>query len=456
MRRKDFQAALPPVPDHFIERIDETLNLLDGQKRREAAHVHKYKRALLIAAVIMALSAATAGALIAHNHLLQEKLSNSGASEIALQVASPETDEAPASFSLSLDEYIWEDENLFLACTLTAPDDGQSYLAGLTIPFLNGEHLGYYEGGYYFDTESLMIVYPLGGEFPNRHTLLLPMIVDAERFDGAIPATLNMRAVFFSTNRAIRTGAPADDGALYMDEEKRIDLFDCAEIAALRPIDLDGWRTDRLFTSAIYPESISQTPWAKYLTSRELSVPLEEKVESAAEFNDVSQRVFQWDDLTITVEELRLTHFDLNLVLRIERPGGFPEEDPEAIIPYPNPNVGIPGHPSMDIALAYADASGARHALEYTQLGFYDRERMPDGSLRHYFEGKGVFPLDWIEELLICSEYLTPTGHDYTYDKRVDLSETIAAFKPIWSAEIAEQRATEALPATVCAAESER
>src|SRR5699024_7044915 len=146
--------------------------------------------------VIMALSAATAGALIAHNHLLQEKLSNSGASEIALQVASPETDEAPASFSLSLDEYIWEDENLFLACTLTAPDDGQSYLAGLTIPFLTGEQLGYYQGGYYFDTESLMIVYPLGGEFPNRHTLLLPMIVDAERFDGAIPATLNMRAVF--------------------------------------------------------------------------------------------------------------------------------------------------------------------------------------------------------------------------------------------------------------------
>ena len=434
MNRKDFERAFAPAPDHFINRIDVTLKEIENMNNQRQRKIRRVGRPMLIAAVIMVLTAATALAVITHNHLLKETLTASGANDLVQQVVDVETPATPKDFSVILDEYIWSEENLLLSCTFAVPDDGKTYLVGVMTPQIDGE-LVYYQTALYFDAPSSMSVYPIGGAYPVTRTLLLPVLEDSAKIKNG-PASLELKAVFLSTDRPIKTGNSSEEdiqqNALYLENNSSINLLEYAEIAALLPHKDGEWYAEEWRTNGIDPEEVGATDWVDYVTTEELSAELNTVIDDMAEFNDVDQHEFLWRDLTITVEAFHMTHFDLDLVLMLERKGGFNQDDDASELEYPNNIVGIPNYDSMTLGLAYMDMAneGAVNRLTDDIVCRYERQK--DGSLLYIFDGKGIFPISALETLMIVPEYWTPTGYDYTYDMNFDAEDPIAIFKPVF------------------------
>lgn len=432
MNRKDFQSAFAPAPDHFIHRIDATLKEIEHMNHKSQARNRKAVRPILIAAIIMLLTAATAWAVIAQNHTLKETLAASGANDLVAQVVDVESPATPADFSVTLDEYIWGEENLFLSCTITVPEDGKTYLAGIMTPLVDGK-LADYQTAIYFDCPSSMNVYPIGGAYPAAQRLLLPIRADSAEIDNS-PASLVLKAVFLTTDKPIQDGDSdandAQQNVLYLEDNHSINLLDCAEIAALLPHkDGEWWFSEEWRTNEIDPEAVGATDWADYITTAQLTAEINTVMDNAIEFNDVKQHAFQWQDLTITVEKLHMTHFKLDLALRLERKGGFKQSDSfEA--EFSDPDVGIPNYDSMSLSLAYTDAANGGAAKSLMEDIVWSYAYQKDGSLLYTMDGDGIFPISALDTLMIVPVYWTPTGDDHTYETHLDSENPIAILKP--------------------------
>lgn len=445
MNRRDFQRAFAPAPEHFINCIDTTLKEIEDMKNRSEGKARRAGRPLLIAAIIMVLTAATALAVIAHHHLLKATLTSSGAGDLVEQVVDVESSAVSEDFSVTLDEYLWGEENLLLSCTLAVPDDGKTYLAGIMTPQVDGELVDY-QTALYFDAPDSMTVYPIGGTCPVARTLLLPVLADSAGMENG-PASLKLKAVFLSTDRPVVSGnfseEEAQQNVLYLENDNSINLLRYDEIAALLPHKDGEWYAEEWRTNGIDPEEVGAMDWVDYVTAEELTTELHAVIDGMVVYNDVDQRAFQWRDLSITVEKLQMTPFDLDLELRLVRKGGFKQNDDTAELEYPRNTVGIPGYDSMFLGLAYLDAANedAVNRLMGDIVCRYARQN--DGSLLYTFEGKGIFPISTLETLMVVPEYWTPTGHDYTYDMNLDTEDPIAMFKPVFIETSAQNKADE-------------
>lgn len=458
MNRKDFERAFAPAPDHFINRIDVTLKEIENMNNRNQPKVRRAGRPVLIAAIIMVLTTAAALAVIAHNHLLKETLTASGANDLVEQVVDVESSAMSDDFFVTLDEYIWAEENLFLSCTLTVPDDGKTYLAGIMIPLIDGELVDY-QTSLYFDDPSFMNVYPIGGAYPITRTLLLPILEDSDRIDDA-PASLELKAVFFTPDKPVKVGNFSEEdmqqNILYLENDNSINLLRYAEIAALLPHKDGEWYTEEWYTNGIDPKEVGTTDWVDFVTTEVLTAELNTVVDSIAEFNDVDQHEFQWRDLSITVEKLRMTHFDLELVLHLERDGGFEQDANVHKLEYPDNVIGIPGFDSMFLGLAYADATNRGEAHNLMENIVCSFELQSDDSLLYTFEGKGIFPIATVDTLMVFPEYWSPTGVDYGYDTRLDTEDPIAILTPVFSEVSNRHEESEVMNTTVYATENGR
>ena len=281
MTRKELQNLFPPVPGHFLDRIDQTMEEIEAMNKKSVNRIRRVSRPVLIAAVLIVALAGTALAMAIHSHLLKDTLKDLSVEELAEQVVDMTSVNAQDGFSLSLDEYIRNGDNLFLSCTLEVPEDGKTYLAGIMQPLIDGKIAAYHIFRY-FDNQSSMIVYPLGGAFPASRSLLLPLNVESA--DDSI--SLDLKAVFLSTDRPIVSQRVDVENrqpeTLYTggDSDPQIDLMEYSEISALAEHKEGVFYTEEWLTNGIDPEAVGNTSLADYVTTRELVIPeLKEQVE---------------------------------------------------------------------------------------------------------------------------------------------------------------------------------
>ncbi len=448
MTRKELQALFPPVPGHFVDRIERTMEEIEAMNTNKSKRIRRMSRPVLIAAIIFVLAAATALAAVLGNHALKDMLNDSGLEDAAGQVADIHATDASDGFGLTLDEAAWEGEKLYLSCTIAVPEDGKQYLYGMMMPKLNGEYVAG-DVVCWFDSAFGPVVCPIGGDYPAEATLILPLTADSAMLaDG--PAALSLSAAFFTTDRGIAP-MPADDEALTQAEMERFDgpcrkggyvfkssdtlyceggLFNTIELTNYREVAAINWLDDPDYwvSSGAKPETIAATGIVDYLGSRTLSLALDEAMCASAVLNDVKERQFTWKDVTFTVERFRMTHFSFELVLHAEPADGKSEESTERL------------H-GAELALLNGDGREL--------LGLYGDtvsrcliDDDPDGGYTVTVRAEALFPTE-PQPFRLVPEYLEPTEDENAFEFRVDADDVITRLTPVYSETVREAEAAE-------------
>ena len=168
---KRWKDPFPPTPQSFHDRVEQTLRGLEEMEMRKN---HRYKRltVLLIAAILALLAVGAVAAVIGSNRLKQD-LTDAGATDMAGRVQDVHLTDSGDGFSFSIDEAVWEDQELYLSYTLSVPDDGNTYLVGLLVPIINGEPADYRSSCYLND--FFCTATALGGGFPTTDSFVLPV-----------------------------------------------------------------------------------------------------------------------------------------------------------------------------------------------------------------------------------------------------------------------------------------
>ncbi|MBR1821634.1 MAG: hypothetical protein IJ769_08430 [Clostridia bacterium] len=347
MTRKELQNLFPPVPDHFIARMERTLGGIESMNTRKPLKLRKTYRPILIAAILFALLTAVAAAVVLGNHALKDALNASGLEDAAGQVTDIHLSDAADGFALSLDEAVWEGKKLYLSCTVSVPEDGSAYLYSLMTPTLNGGHVES-RPAVYFDQPWGPMVYPIGGDFPAEATVILSLEADSAMLaDG--PAALGLRADFYTTDRPLRQMPEGEAWAgEYLDSARSDYVYKTSDTlwytrGAMPAIQLTSYRevadmdwqgeVDGWLSSGAEPEKVAAAGLIDHLAARTLAVPLDGEMLSDAALNDVDIHQFTWRDVTFTVERFHINHFSLELALHAEQAdveppttdGQFPE-----------------------------------------------------------------------------------------------------------------------------------
>ena len=136
MRR--IKDPFPPTPARFHLRVEETLMSLeerDVNKRRVPGRV------ALLAAILAALLALAAAASVAGRTHFRDRLDREGASEVSAlvqEVHRGSVDDGSDGFRFSIDELIWEGDDLYVSYSLAVPEGGR-WLVAMFTPTLDGE-----------------------------------------------------------------------------------------------------------------------------------------------------------------------------------------------------------------------------------------------------------------------------------------------------------------------------
>ena len=163
-------------------------------------NVKNRKIAVIVAAALIALLAVAAAAVVAGNARFKDGLTAQGADEIAALVQEPhmaaEADGEADGFALTIDEIIWEDDQLYFSYTARVPDDGNRYLMALYTPMLNGDPMIFRSTGWemeqFFDSTEYQYAVPMGGKYPAETGQLLTFQVDPALREKA-PNALTLR-----------------------------------------------------------------------------------------------------------------------------------------------------------------------------------------------------------------------------------------------------------------------
>ena len=228
MTRKELQNLFPPVPGHFLDRIDRTMEEIEAMNTNSIKRIRRVSRPVLIAAIVFALTAATALAAVLGHHALKDALNASGLEDVAEQVTDIQATDASDGFCLTLDEAVWEGEKLYLSCTVAVPEDGNTYLYSLMLPTLNGGHAPS-NLAIYFDQPFGPFVYPIGGAFPTQATLILPLESDSSMLSGG-PVELGLRADFYTTNRKLAPIPDEEDMDEYLDATRDALVYKSSDV----------------------------------------------------------------------------------------------------------------------------------------------------------------------------------------------------------------------------------
>ena len=131
---KPYKDPFPPTPEGFHVRVEHTLRTLEESDMK---HTNVYRKTvLLVAAVTALLLMATAVAVVSGHSGFKSRLESEGIDEVAGLVqeahvsAAPEADDG---FEFSIDELLWEDDDLYISHSISVPEDG-AYMVAMTTP----------------------------------------------------------------------------------------------------------------------------------------------------------------------------------------------------------------------------------------------------------------------------------------------------------------------------------
>ena len=202
---KRWKDPFPQTPKGFHDRVEQTLGGLENKNMRNHHNNRKLRIAMIAALIAILATTAVAVAVVLGNARFKQALTDSGADEVAelvQEVHVPAAESEDGGFALSIDEIIWEDDQLYFSYTASVPEDGNRYLLALYTPLLNGEPMVFYATGWeasaFFD-DRFQTVIPLGGVQPATCGQLLTFKVNPTLRQRASNA-LFLRADFFKTD----------------------------------------------------------------------------------------------------------------------------------------------------------------------------------------------------------------------------------------------------------------
>lgn len=359
---KRWKDPFPPTPRGFHDRVEQTLRALEDSDMRQNRRYKKLTVALV--AALVALLAVGAVAAVIGNNQLKRELSDAGAKDMAERVQDVHLADAGDGFKFTIDEAVWEGDDLYISYTLSVPEDGNTYLVGLLVPRINGRPAEYRVGGYLEDGWTCSTI-ALGGDFPATDTFVKPIIADSRELDLK-DMKLEVGAAFFKANRPLQylpdfyneegdyahpemlvpwksarfktTAFPDSDTLYYWDMDEcgapMVDLQmfpDVLEVMAAEDAVEKGYAFDgrdyAFVDRVLTPKGLDHTGIASLAAERSVSLPLNKDMVSHDLYNGLAENTFRYDGMTITIEKFRMTHFKIETRIWLLPDEGMPASD---------------------------------------------------------------------------------------------------------------------------------
>ena len=320
MRR--IKDPFPPTPARFHLRVEETLMSLENRdvnKRRVP------RRVALLAAILAALLALAAAASVAGRTHFRDRLDREGASEVSAlvqEVHRGSVDDGSDGFRFSIDELIWEGDDLYVSYSLAVPEGGR-WLVAMFTPTLDGEKLtcdprGFTAPKFIDPDEGAPAVLLLGGSHRSRCSELWTFSVDpraALRDDSR----LAFRAVLFRTDLDLAGTADWTD---LMDPPEAIPFGEWAggEIGTEQRRFMDD--VTAALSGGVPPlEALTATGHAERADERTIALDLNADALPAIAYNDVAVHDCDVKDFHLHVDAFRMTHLGISIDFTMSIPG---------------------------------------------------------------------------------------------------------------------------------------
>lgn len=354
----------------------------------------------------------------------------------------PAAESEDGGFALSIDEIIWEDDQLYFSYTASVPDDGNRYLMALYTPLLNGEPMVFYATGWeasaFFD-DRFQTVIPLGGVQPATCGQLLTFKVDPALRQRAANA-LFLRADFFITDIGFTNNQSGFESqfkgvvptvVLSFDESDRFgESFDsyverlelsAKEREALRSI-VDAAGGDGILT----PEELSGVEGIEYATRREARMAVDASKLAQTVYDGVEETEFEVNGCELTIEDFHMTHLGASFQLRVTAPAGINEEEGMRLAS----SVAFPGQVNEHgYTWSLLRPDGSELALDERWEGGAGYQPLPDGTASYglSYDSDGIIPLDGLEKVILMPRRLAYDENDnktfdYLKDWAVELT----------------------------------
>ena len=480
---KRWKDPFPQTPKGFHDRLEKTLGGLQDTDMRRNHNTHKLNVALIAALIAILATTAVAVAVVLGNARFKQALTDGGADEVAelvQEVHMPAAESEDGGFALSIDEIIWEDDQLYFSYTASVPDDGNRYLLALYTPLLDGEPMVFYATGWeasaFFD-DRFQTVIPLGGVQPATCGQLLTFKVDPALRQRAANA-LFLRADFFKTDIGFTNNQSGFESqfkgvvptvVLSFDESDRFgESFDsyverlelsAKEREALRSI-VDAAGGDGILT----PEELSGVEGIEYATRREARMAVDASKLAQTVYDGVEETEFEVNGCELTIEDFHMTHLGASFQLRVTAPAGINEEEGIRLAS----SVAFPGQENEHgYTWSLLRPDGSELALDERWEGGAGYQPLPDGTASYglSYDSDGIIPLDGLEKVILMPRRLAYDENDnktfdYLKDWAVELTpilrpaQTIA--EPIQTLSPDEQAAFDRLLNGVVTARLER
>ena len=416
---KRWKDPFPQTPRGFHDRVEKTLGGLQDTDMRRNHNYRKLNIALIAGLIAILATTAVAVAVVLGNARFKQALTDSGADEVAAlvqEVHVPATGDEADGFGLSIDEIIWEDDQLNFSYTASVPEDGNRYMLALYTPLLGGEPMVFHATGWeasaFFDNRFQTVI-PLGGAQPATCGQLLTFKVNPALRRRAANA-LFLRADFFKTDIGFTDNQNGFESqfkgvvptvVLTFDESDRFgESFDSyakrlelstEETEALRSI-VDAAGEDGILT----PEELSGVEGIEYAARKEVHMAVDASKLAQTVYDGVAEREFEVNGCRLTVEDFHMTHLGANFQLRVTAPAGMNEEEGMRLAS----SVAFPGQVNehgYTWSLLRPDSSEL--ALDEGWEGGAGYQPMPDGTASYglSYDIDGIIPLEGLEKVIL-------------------------------------------------------
>lgn len=438
--------AIRPDPSFrraLEDRMEEEMKVMRyGRGNRRAVR----RRTIALVAVLALLLAATAVAVV-QGSALRTQISEAGGKELASQVQDVHVADATEDFAFSIDEVLWEGDDMFVSYTASVPDDGHVYLVCPYEARLNGDRMAL-QSGVLFD-DFFAGAHVFGGDYEASGSDILKW----RDVNGSSGDQFSIKCAFLRAERPVAqldgeaihemmddSGILPNSDTLYCDQvserntapvvylsyypEVRAQIeanieetarsrgYESAD--ALRSADWEGYNAEEKTS----PEELSASGIATLMAERSLCVPVEKSENQEAVLNDVAQRKYEMDGYSIEITQFNISHFYAHVEAIIRSAdGGVKEWTQDA--PY-GEYYGLVNADGTDYGkLSFALGKGGVETL--------DGEAVYSIGINI----DGIFPVEETTEVYLVPEVSNPDG---TY-AHADMSRAIR-LEPIYNPEL--------------------
>lgn len=321
---------LPDTPTGFHLRVEDTLMSLEEKDMNKKIRIYSRRMVILVAAAMILIFTATAFAVVQGN-ALKTKINQSGGADLATQVKDVHVMDNDGDFSFTIDEILWQGENMYFSYTVTVPDDGNTYLYSLDQLKLGDEAVCSWYG---LDSEFFVRMFAAGGDTGTQVTDVVRMYMKPE-LQNLSEKPFEVQCVFMQANRPIQKLERDAYEALFTEPDsegnanqlmKNADVLYYTDVSIdgdpAPVIQLHGYPEVRAVLDAnndrLTPQDMEELGIAEYVDSLKVTIPIRESEAEAAIFNDVAQHVYPMDGYAIEITKLNIDSFnaDFEAVIR--------------------------------------------------------------------------------------------------------------------------------------------